>query len=119
MPIPESQLDTWATQGATTQSRNTYAIVKNALEDKAASVLRQRFHNVYLQGSLNCNDTNVYRDSDVDVVIQLNSTFYHDAFLLEASQFSEFQKSYPDADYSYQQFKIDVAAWLKAKFAMR
>ena len=90
MPVPESQLDTWAKQGATAQSRNTYAVVKNALEDRAAPYSGQDF-TTYLQGSYS-NDTNVYRDSDVDVVIQLNSTFYHDAYLLEASQSSEFLK---------------------------
>ncbi len=114
MPVPENQLDTWAKQGGTTQSRNTYAVVKNALEDRAAPYSGQDF-TTYLQGSYS-NDTNVYRDSDVDVVIQLNSTFYHDAYLLEASQFSEFQKSFANATYSYAQFKLDVAAWLKTKF---
>ena len=36
MPIPEAQLETWSKQGSVTQSRNTYATVKVALEASGA-----------------------------------------------------------------------------------
>src|SRR3546814_1044190 len=36
MAIPESQLETWAKQGSVTQSKDTYATIKAALEDSNA-----------------------------------------------------------------------------------
>jgi tRNA nucleotidyltransferase (CCA-adding enzyme) len=112
MAIPESQFETWAKLGAAKQSRDTYATVKNALEDKASPYASKDFI-TYLQGSYG-NDTNVYRDSDVDVVIQLNSTFYHDAYTLVEAQRTAFEKAYPGtAAYTHEQFKADVATWLK------
>ncbi len=36
MAIPESQLDTWSSQGSVTQSQTTYATIKNALESAEA-----------------------------------------------------------------------------------
>jgi hypothetical protein len=70
----------------------------------------------FLQGSY-ANDTNVYRDSDVDVVMRLDSTWYHDADLLPTDQYVAFLRSYPGtADYGLPEFKAQVAAWLKHKF---
>lgn len=37
MTIPESQPQTWSHQGSVTQSKNTYATVKLALEDSKSS----------------------------------------------------------------------------------
>lgn len=75
MGIPESQLDTWSHQGSITQSSTTYATIKNALE-AGGSTYASKSYKVFLQGSYG-NDTNIYSESDVDVVIQLDSTFYH------------------------------------------
>lgn len=36
MAIPESQLETWSMQGSVTQSRDTYATAKNALENSGS-----------------------------------------------------------------------------------
>lgn len=72
MGIPEPQLDTWSHQGSVAQSSATYATVKNALEDPGAPYAYKSYE-VYLQGSYG-NDTNIYSESDVDVVIQLESS---------------------------------------------
>lgn len=77
MAIPEAQLHTWSKKGADAQSRDTYATVKRVLEDRNAPYYSKSYAS-FLQGSY-ANDTNVYRDSDVDVVMRLDSTFYHDA----------------------------------------
>ncbi|MEY9726275.1 nucleotidyltransferase domain-containing protein [Bradyrhizobium yuanmingense] len=115
MAIPEHQLETWTHQGATAQSRTTYATVKKALEDSASPYAAKNFE-VFLQGSYG-NDTNVYRDSDVDVVIRLDSIFAHDANLLPTDQYAAFESAYPGAaSYSYGQFKTDVFTWLVKKF---
>jgi len=73
MAIPETQLTTWANQGAITTAKTTADSVKNALNYNGwpSGVDFE----VYLQGSYK-NDTNIRGNSDVDVVAQLNSTFY-------------------------------------------
>lgn len=115
MAILESQLDTWSRQGSVAQSRDTYAIVKRVLDDSGSPYYIKSFE-VFLQGSY-ANDTNVYRDSDVDVVIRLDSTFYHDANTLPTDQYHAFQRAFPGtATYGLPQFKAEVANWLRQKF---
>ncbi len=115
MAIPESQLETWSHQGSVAQSRDTYAIVKNTLEDTGSPYYLKSFES-FLQGSYG-NDTNVYRDSDVDVVMRLDSIWYHDANLLPEGQYEAFKRAYPGtADYDLPQFKAEVVKWLGQKF---
>ena len=70
MAIPESQLDTWSHLGSITQSSTTYNTIKNALE-AAENPYAGKNYNVFLQGSYG-NNTNIYAESDVDIVIKLN-----------------------------------------------
>ena len=76
MTIPLSQLQTWSSQGSVTQSKNTYATVRAALEEGNATYKDRNFK-VFLQGSYG-NDTNIYAESDMDVVIRYDGAFYHD-----------------------------------------
>lgn len=117
MAIPESQLDTWSHQGSITQSSTTYATVKRALEANDTKYATKNFE-VYLQGSY-CNDTNIYAESDVDVVIQLNSTFHYDLSALSASESASFETAYPSAaEYRYSDFKADVLTALQKGFGV-
>lgn len=74
MSIPESQLDTWSNQGAVTSAKSTHESIRNALKsyDKWPDDLK---YEVYLQGSYK-NSTNIYSNSDVDVVARMTSSFY-------------------------------------------
>lgn len=109
------QLETWSHQGSVAQSRDTYATIKKTLDDISSPYYQKNFES-FLQGSYG-NDTNVYRDSDVDVVMRLDSTWYHDADLLPANQYEAFERAYPGtADYGLSQFKTQVAEWLERKF---
>lgn len=78
MATPESQLDTWSKQGSVAQSRDTYASVKNMLDNSGSPYYLKSFES-FLQGSY-ANDTNVYRDSDVDVVMRLLPNDQYEAF---------------------------------------
>ena len=69
MAIPETQLETWSHQGSVAQSSSTYATIKNTLEE-AGTAYNDKNYKVFLQGSYG-NDTNIYSESDVDVVIRL------------------------------------------------
>jgi hypothetical protein len=114
MAIPESQLDTWSAQGSVTQSCNTYEIVKNALQATNSGYADKSFE-VFLQGSYG-NDTNVYAESDVDVVICLDSTFRFDLDNLDEAAKQAYRNYVSPATYSYEEFKAAVVQQLCRRF---
>jgi hypothetical protein len=114
MPIPEFQLVTWSHQGSVTQSKDTYAIIKRALEHPNAYYTNRNFE-VFLQGSYG-NDTNIYAESDVDVVIRYDGAFFHDLTELPADQKRAFTAHFSDGTYLYSDFKGHVQAALEAAF---
>jgi hypothetical protein len=114
MPIPESQLQTWAKQGAVAGSRDTYATVKAALEEGNY----QGGGHVFLQGSYG-NDTNIYAESDVDVVIRTDAFFDYDLTFLSDAEKAAFHAAYPDSkpgSYTYGEFKAAVLTALRSRF---
>ena len=70
MPITESTLSRWSHHQAGTAFKQTHVPIREALD--AHSGLAQFKYEVLLQGSYK-NDTNLGRDSDVDVVVRLSS----------------------------------------------
>ncbi|MGO8080055.1 nucleotidyltransferase domain-containing protein [Rhizobium leguminosarum] len=115
MAIPEEQLTVWSHPGPSGPSRDTYQAVKGVLEDPKAP-FADKSPDIFLQGSYG-NDTNVARDSDVDVVALISTTFAHDANTMATDSYQAFERAYPGtADYSYQQYKADVADWLITRF---
>ena len=106
MAIPESQLEIWSHQGSITNSANTGNSIKNAI-DNYHGFPAGISYNVYLQGSYK-NSTNIYGDSDVDVVVELTSSFYNNL--------TEEQKAYlrlTSASYGYFNFRNDVETCLR------
>lgn len=114
MAIPETQLETWSYQGSVTQSKATYSTVKNALEANDAPYASKSYTS-FLQGSYG-NDTNIYADSDVDVVMRLDSVYYSDIENLSEAEKANFNKAFSAATYSLADFKRDVTAQLTKKF---
>jgi len=114
MAIPESQLVTWSHQGSITQSSTTYNTIKNALEAVGNSYAGKRYK-VFLQGSYG-NDTNIYAESDVDIVINLNDCFRHDLNELPSGQKDAFNAAHSDVTYTHVDFKRDVLSVLEAKY---
>lgn len=116
MAISETQLDTWSALGAAKQSRDTYATVKGTLEDSKAPYSARSYETPYLQGSYG-NDTNVYRDSDVDVVIKLDAVFYRDISRLTTEDRSTYEKAMSGSvTYDYFSFKKEVSDWLIQRY---
>ena len=66
MGISERQLETWAQQGNTGQFTDIYKSIRGNLLDGSAPYPAADV-DVFLQGSYG-NDTNVWADSDVDIV---------------------------------------------------
>jgi hypothetical protein len=105
MPIPESQLETWSRQGEAKTLKDTHESVRNALElyDWPGDVQ----YEVYLQGSYK-NDTNIRGNSDVDIVVQLNS-----AFLTNLSEDWKRQFGFTSATYGWKEFRSDTLKALR------
>jgi hypothetical protein len=116
MAIPESQLESWSHQGSVTQSSRTYATIKNALETSGTGYANKNTE-IFLQGSYG-NDTNIFAESDVDVVIRLDSTFHFDAQKLEPEEFRAFDNHYAAGTYSFGDFKTDVITALRRSFGV-
>lgn len=114
MAIPKKQLDTWSSQGSIAQSKATYATVKNALEG-ADSAYQGKSYSIFLQGSYG-NDTNIYADSDVDVVMMLDSVYYTDLDHLSEEDKAAYNAARSSGGYSFSTFKQDVVKQLTAKF---
>jgi len=110
MTISEAQLETWSKQGSVAQSRDTYATIKTCLE-RSDAAYANRSYAIFLQGSYG-NDTNIYADSDVDVVIRLDATYYRDIDALSETDKAAYQAQFTAADYSYNDFKTDVITQL-------
>lgn len=114
MAIGEAQLDTWSKQGSVTQSASTYASIKGVLEDPKSPYFSQDFES-FLQGSYG-NDTNVYAESDVDIVMLLTSIHYFDISNLTESEQSAYNAQRTPGSYSHAEFKAAVKDWLILKY---
>ena len=66
LPIPESVLNQWCHHHAATASVQAHTAIRDALTHRDLPV-----HDIFLQGSYK-NNTNLRRNSDVDLVVQLD-----------------------------------------------
>lgn len=114
MGIPESQLKIWSHQGSITQSAATYNTIKNALEATSAAYHGKNYK-VFLQGSYG-NDTNIYAESDVDVVILLEDVYYSDVAQLSPEDKEAYDEAFIPASYSYDEYKKGVLKALADRF---
>lgn len=114
MAIPEKQLETWSHQGSIQQSSSTYNAIKRVLEAPGTPYATKRYK-VFLQGSYG-NDTNIWAESDVDIVIRLDDCWYSDLSGLSDLKKSAYKSSFPDATYAYRDFKRDVLAVLTNEY---
>jgi hypothetical protein len=114
MAIPESQLETWSHQGSMAQSSVTYQRIKSVLET-VGTPYAGKDYNVFLQGSYG-NDTNVFGESDVDVVVRLDACWQSDLSRLKQPEKDAYAEAYKAATYTHIEFKRDVLAVLSAEF---
>ncbi|OKO73743.1 hypothetical protein AC629_36380 [Bradyrhizobium sp. NAS80.1] len=109
--IAESQLDIWASQGPTSQFTDTYDRIRSNLLDKGVPYPLAKTE-VFLQGSYK-NDTNVYGDSDVDIVLCYTGGFYKDLSRLSVEDRRAYDAlSNGPAKYDYDDFKRDAAQYI-------
>jgi hypothetical protein len=112
--IAESQLEIWASQGPTSQFADTYNRIRNGLLDKNAPYPVADTQ-AFLQGSYK-NDTNVYGDSDVDIVLYHTGAYYSDLSRLSPEDKRAYDtQTGGTVTYGYGDFKRDATAhitWL-------
>ena len=113
MAIPENQLETWSRQGATATATALYERIRTALKNDTA--LQGRDFDVFLQGSYR-NSTNIYGDSDVDVVAMLKETFKPDYDYLDESSKALVKLGHVDATYTLTDFRRDVTNAIRRTF---
>lgn len=110
MAIPERQLQTWSNQGAVQSSAATHKSVENCI--KRVNWNADVNYVTYLQGSYP-NYTNIYGNSDVDLVVEFRSIFSKNLSALSQEQKRQFDSDYDDAKYSLASFKKAVIEQLK------
>lgn len=109
--IAESQLDIWASQGPTAQFTDTYNRMRDNLVARDAPYPLGNTE-VFLQGSYK-NDTNVYGDSDVDIVLCHTGAFYKDLSRLSPEDRRAFDAiAGGPVAYGYAEFKSDATAYI-------
>tara|TARA_R100001143_G_C3361001_1_gene135705 strand:- start:10980 stop:11846 length:867 start_codon:yes stop_codon:yes gene_type:complete len=101
MAISNQQFETWANQGAVASSKATGDSIKRVVSSYDKFPVGVTY-DVYLQGSYK-NNTNIYSESDVDVVVELTSTFYNN-LSQEQQAFLGLRSAY----YGFIEFKNDV-----------
>jgi hypothetical protein len=112
--IPETQLETWSHQGSVKQSSDTYNAVKAVLETPGTPYASKSYK-VFLQGSYG-NDTNIYAESDVDIVIKLDDCWQTDLSQLTEGERTAYNNAHVTAEYGHVDFKRDVLKVLTDKY---
>lgn len=108
--IAESQLEIWASQGPTRQFTDTYNRIRDNLLDPSAPYALTE---VFLQGSYK-NDTNVYGDSDVDIVLCHTGAYYRDLSRLSPADRQAYDAATAGgtSQYGYDDFKHSATGYI-------
>lgn len=109
-----AQVESWSKQPDPAQAKRTHEAIREVLRG-ARSAIRDWSFEDFLQGSYR-NDTNIRADSDVDIVVRLDSVFTHDTTRLSPFWSAEMQRAYGTATYTFADFRRDVFNTLSAAF---
>ena len=113
MPIPESRLSGWSDHGPQQKSIRTHETIRRALDNHRWPAGMS--YDFYLQGSYR-NDTNVIGDSDVDVLLELNSVVRYDSSSLAHYDQDRLSSSFQPPTYSWEDFRREAFKALQGSF---
>ena len=113
MPIPDWQIKKWSLQADSTLPNWTHSVLYDALHH--ARRLEGLSVEIYVQGSY-ANDTNIQKDSDVDLVVQLKLPLEEDVQRLTRQEVDLFYQCYGKTDYGWEEFREDVIRTLRDSF---
>lgn len=112
MSIPESQLETWSHRPQTNTAVKAHEDIRFALRSASSGIRGIAFED-YLQGSYK-NDTNIFRDHDVDIVIQLNGSYFYNIDRLSPVDQARYRQAASPATYKLDEFRAAVLKTLQA-----
>lgn len=113
MTITEQQLLNWSKPVSTSEDikcKNAVSQISDAIRNKFG-----RNVTIFLQGSYQ-NNTNVRKDSDVDIVVRHDGYFYHDLQRLGTQERAAYEANWQSGGYTFVQLKDDVHKALIAAF---
>lgn len=90
---------------------------RKKLTGSDSKVQRKNQLEIYLQGSYR-NNTNIYGNSDVDIVAQHDATFFSDISNLDTYEIAIFKSWFDDATYTWGDFKSEVIETLEDSFGV-
>lgn len=114
MAIPASQLETWANRSQTDTAIRAHEVIRAAVRNAPLGPPGAQFSD-YLQGSYR-NHTNIVRDHDVDVVLEMTSSFWYDASALPAEQQARLRAAILPATHDLPAFRLEVLRILRGAF---
>lgn len=116
MPISDEQIHDWSVQADSTLPAWTLSVLSDSLDH--AERLEYLNVEIYVQGSY-ANGTNVRKDSDVDLVVQLKLPLEEDVSRLTPSEVERFYQHYGQTDYGWEEFREDVLRSLREGFFVK
>jgi len=115
MVISKSTLDRWSKQGAVETPKRLREKIEKKLTEHNSTIQYKKQLDIYLQGSYR-NSTNIYGNSDVDIVVQNNGTFFNDISELNAFETELYKNAFEVATYTWRDFKSEVIETIEDGF---
>lgn len=106
MAIPENQLEIWAKPDLRDKYKDAHESIRKALEVYDWTNGKPTYE-VYLQGSYK-NSTTIRSNSDVDIVVQLNSVYSHNLDILSREAKQVLLRAQPNSVYQWEHFRSDI-----------
>ena len=116
MPIPDSILGSWSHHHPGTASKQAHESIRDALASYRGWAKENKY-DIFLQGSYK-NDTNLRRDSDVDLVVQLAARVRPRVAALSGSQLEKVS-SHKLTYQRWQSFRDQVLKALRATYGTK
>ena len=107
MAIPNSQLETWSNQGATATPKAIRERIEGVLLGEISLITSRNSVSIYLQGSYR-NSTNIYGNSDVDIVVETSKVFYGDVSELSYEKKQIYESLKNPSQYTWAIYKKEV-----------
>jgi hypothetical protein len=115
MAISEDQLEIWANPASQAKFKDAHESIRETLK-KYNWPSGKPTYDVYLQGSYK-NSTTTRKNSDVDLVIQLNSSFERDLSSLSEYEKNLYLMNNSEATYLWEDFRYDILKALNQKYS--
>lgn len=110
MRLSDEQIRQWSARGDPIHAWYSYQMIRDTLQSAGLDGLS---YEVYAQGSY-ANKTNISGDSDVDLVIALQSAFYADKAELSAPERELYARYYQRSDLTWKLFRAAVTEALRS-----